>query len=107
MAALASDGPSASELDGTLRRELESVTEILGAFTFERVQLVNRTITHETAFTEQAVIFLQELEREIEVSPALQLSRIEIAALQVPILRLRGCKDVRLIIRFKDQELLP
>jgi hypothetical protein len=82
VAALASDVPSTSEFDRTLRRELKSVAEILGTFTFEGAQLVDRTITHETAFTEQAVLFLQELQCKIQVPPALQLSRIEIPLLR-------------------------
>ena len=49
---------------------------------------------------------MQELEGEIEVSPALQLSWIQIAALEIPIFRLRRGEYVGLIFRLEDEELL-
>jgi hypothetical protein len=106
VSSLTSDGAPAPELDSSFCCQLKASSEILGLFPFEGMELMDWAINDEVLITEESITLSQELEREIQIMPTLQLSWIKIATLEVPIFWLRGGEYIGLVFRLKDEEFL-
>jgi hypothetical protein len=68
------------------------------------MQPVNRAVDDKILVRKLTVTLTQELECEIEMTPTPQFTRVQIAASQVAVFRLRRGKHVGLVFRLKDEE---